>query len=927
MNKIKNIIYKNIQFKKNVTSEGGALYKCIEEQEPDKKIIHIDNKNNGKMWGQATEPEILQLIEKNIGLYEVINNYPCKVYFDIDGDKNASLVEIKTIINKYFTNCLMSISGYEIENKNSYHIILNNYIINNADELQHLKIIVKYFFTLNSNFDWKVYTKNRNMKAINQSKRGKEIQKIIEDSNYKNHLITCFINPNSYNINDILPHKLEEKKLEDLTTKNYIDWSDIEKLELELPHNFNYEDNHSLLLITPLNNKHNHSYTWRVARFCFYNGLSFEQFIAWYKNKSNNEHNLNKWSRHWKLIKNHPEITRRDYIKFLSNFYPKLNKENYNEFKSLFKWSNNIKYIERLSQEDFIFNEKCKIINIGMGGGKTTQTIDYLKKLEDTLDDDLDYDSFIWITPNISLAENTYSRIKEAKINCNIYNSAKNKKDKQELIETSKNIIICLNSLFYTKKTEYNSYEVVVIDEIETFLKLFNNNSTIKELNEVFKKFIHILKHCKKLILLDAFISKITINFLEDLDINYEVIKRTKEPQTRDAIIKKDFNSWLSDIIKDLKNNKKLLIFYPLKNERKNKNKIIFPSMSNLVETIEKHTNKTGIFHNADASDKINSKLKDVNKHWTKYDFIIANNKINVGLNFDIEDYFDTCYLSIAGFNSPRDIIQFSYRTRNLKSNTIKYCYLDAINNIDCSHIESVPEYNEIFQNLNENIVIEKMADLKPTFNYFLERANYNITNENIYNELEPIKFLENDYYNYDNIPICDTLELKDIETAIYSQEATIIEKFQVKKHYFQNLFIPDIDEACLSDLWNNNKFNLISKIKKILYNDEIIKKFKNNYKWLYYFPDIIDNQFKFNSEDLETIFKNYKFKYLTHKSKDHLILTSYINNIYGQYAIVSKSDKNNNCSYSINDKFQHHYLIISENIKPDHKSEIIEFI
>ena len=923
MDKIKNITYKNLSFNKNISSKGGALYKCIDEKEDQKNIIHIDNQNSGKLWGQATEGEILKLIEKNIGLYEVITHYPCKVYFDIDGDKNASLVEIKAIINKYFTNCLMSISGYEIENKNSYHIILNNYIINNVDELQHLKVIVKYFYSLNSNFDWKVYTKNRNMKAINQSKRGKETQKIIEDSNYKNHLITCFINPNSYNINNILLHKLEEKKLEDLTTDNYIDWSDIKKLELELPPNFNYEENYSLLLITPLNNTHNHAYTWRVARFCFYNGLTFEQFIAWYKNKSDSKETLIKWARHWKLIKNHPEITRRDYIKFLSNFYPRLNKENYNEFKSLFKWSNNIKYIDRLSQEDFIFNEKCKIINIGMGGGKTTQTIDYLKKLEDTLDDYLDHDSFIWITPNISLAENTYSRIKEAKINCNIYNSAKNKKDKQELIETSKNIIICLNSLFYTKKTEYNSYEVVVIDEIETFLKLFNNNSTIKELDQVFKKFINILKHCKKLILLDAFISKITINFLEDLGINYEVIKRTKEPQNREAIIKKDFNLWMSDIMKDLKNNKKLLIFYPLKNPRKGTNPL--PSMADLVETIKAYTNKKGIFHNADSSCMTNSKLKDVNEHWTKYDFIVANNKINVGLNFD-KEYFDTCYLSIAAFNSPRDIIQFSYRTRNLKSNTIKYCYLDSSNNIDCSEIETVAEYNEIFKNLNENIVIEKMADLKPTFNYFLDRANYNITNENIYNELEPIKFLENDYYDYLNVPECDCVELKDYENAIYCQEASIIQKLQVKKHYFNNLFTIDTEDKILSDLWNNNKFNLISKIKKILYNDEIITQLKNNYKWTCMYPDKIDVKFKFDVVDLETIFKNYKFKYLTQKSKDHLILTSYINNIYGQY-VIKKTTKNKNCLFSIDEKFENYYIQIVDNIKPEPKKEVIEFI
>ena len=922
MSKIKSVIYKSISFNKNISDEGGSLHKCINDKSAGQKIIHIDNKNVGKLWGITDENKILNLIEKNIGLFEVIADYPCKVYFDIDGDINCLLPEIKEIINKYFLDCKMSISGYETEDRHSYHIILNNYIINNKEELSHLKQIVKYFNSLNSNFDWKVYTKNRNMKAINQSKRGKEIQKIIEDVDYKNHLITCFINLDSKNINNILIDKLEESQLEELTSQNFIEWSSIKKMKLELPKNFNYDNNLDLLRITPLDNNNNHAYTWRVARFCFYNNITFIQFMTWYKNKSDTEDNLNKWKRHWDLLKNHPEITRNQYIEFISNFYPELNKDNYNEFISLFNYNVKTKYIDSLSQEDFIFDQKCKIINIGMGGGKTTQTINYLKKLEDNVDEYNETDSFIWITPNISLAKNTFSRIKENGIMCNIYDSAKNKVAKKELIENSKNIIICLNSLFYTNKNQYTTYEVVVIDEIETFLKLFNNNDTLKELDVVFKKFIDILLNCKKLILLDAFISKITLNFLDNLGINYEIIKRNNESSTRQAIIKKNFNSWLSNIIQDLKDNKKLLIFYPFKNPRKKQG---LPSMAELVETISSHTNKSGIFHNADSSDSTNKKLKDVNKSWVKYDFVVSNNKINVGLNFDIE-YFDTCYLSIAGFNSPRDIIQFSYRSRSLKSNTIKYCYLDHYNNTNCTKIENVSEYNDIFKKLNCDIVIEKMADLKSTFKYFLSKAKYNITNENLFEELLPIKLIENDFYNYDKIENRESNDIKEYEKLIYAQEASINTKLQVKKYYFKTLFMNGTNDEILSNLWNNNKFNLISKIKKILYQDENINKLKDNYNWTCLYPDNVDNTFKFNIDDLEFIFNNYKFKFLTRKSKDHLILTSYINNIYGSHVIKTKKQGHHSI-FTIDDEFKDYYIQIVENIKPLNINQKIEFI
>lgn len=900
------IVYKKITFYKNTGPDGGALKKTIDDLQENENVIHIHNKDYGRLWGRCTENDILRLIQKNIGLYEVIHKFPFKVYFDIDGDVNCNLQEIKDIINKYFINCNMSISGYENEDKNSYHIVLNNYIINNEDEREHLKNIVKYFNSLNSNFDWKVYTKNRNMKAINQSKIKKPIQSIIEDQEIKNHLITCFINKDSSNINNILIDKIEEAKIERAIKQDSLDWSKIEVQKLTLPEDFKYTNKLQLLQMTPLNKNNDHSYTWRVARFCYYNDLSFEDFISWYKNKSNDQSNFKKWKSHWNLLSNHPKVTVMDYIRFLSNFYPELVNKNINGFTDLFNYNtDNIKYIDTLTQDDFIFNKKCNIYNIGMGGGKTTQTINYLKNLDEDK-------NFIWITPNISLAKNTFTRIKENKIHCNIYDSAKNKKAKRELIESSKNIIICLNSLFYTNKI----YNVVVIDEIETFLKLFNNNSTLKELDTVFKKFIEILRNCDKIILLDAFVSKITLNFLDSLDINYDIVRRNNESSTRNAIIKKDFKNWLSDIVKDLNDNKKLIIFYPFKNERKNDN---MPSMKSLKDTIVKYTNKKGIYHNADSSDKSNSKLKDVNKHWVEYDFVISNNKINVGLNFDI-DHFDTCYLSIAGFNSPRDIIQFSYRARSLKSNTIKYCFLDHFNNLSSQEIENVKEYNDIFIKLNEDINKEKMANLKNTFYYFLNLARYNITNETLYDELTPIVFIENDYYDYDNIDNYDHSGIKDIEKCIYSQNASISDKLAVKKYYYKQLFKNNTDEKILNDLWNNNKFNLITNIKKVLYHDNIIKLLKNNYKWTYCYPDKVDKKFKFNKDDLQNIFDNYKFRSLTRESKDHLILKSYINTVYGCNAIKSKKDDNKNYKFYVDDNFKNNYLIISQNIKPETK-------
>ena len=64
-----------------------------------------------------------------------------------------------------------------------------------------------------------------------------------------------------------------------------------------------------------------------------------------------------------------------------------------------------------------------------------------------------------------------------------------------------------------------------------------------------------------------------------------------------------------------------------------------------------------------------------MNETWTKYDFVVSNNVLTVGVNFDVE-YFDQCFLFIAPFNEMRDIVQFSYRPRKITDAIIKLCFI-----------------------------------------------------------------------------------------------------------------------------------------------------------------------------------------------------------------------------------------------------------
>ena len=83
------------------------------------------------MWASATPEELLKVCNKDNGIYEVLSHFPQKVYFDIDCKIKTTDFYIKIInkINELFPKNNMAVSGSVTDEKTSYHIILNSYLI------------------------------------------------------------------------------------------------------------------------------------------------------------------------------------------------------------------------------------------------------------------------------------------------------------------------------------------------------------------------------------------------------------------------------------------------------------------------------------------------------------------------------------------------------------------------------------------------------------------------------------------------------------------------------------------------------------------------------------------------------------------------------------------------------------------------------
>tara|TARA_R110002126_G_scaffold226568_1_gene371247 strand:- start:624 stop:3491 length:2868 start_codon:yes stop_codon:yes gene_type:complete len=914
-------------FFKNISDKGGAMNEAIKESNPQTDIvIHSDTQKNGRAWGYTQPLKLLELIKNNKGIYEVITKYPHKLYFDIDktGDvKDSFLNDVKDIINKYFPNAELAISGSITPEKVSYHIIVNNYTIHNQEEREYVKQIIKHISeNVESSFDWKVYTKNRNMKCINQSKRDGRVQEIIENEDYRKHLITCFIN------DYCLPFPPINQEIEQTImiakSKAVYDIGTLPKLNLIEPNDFDFFTAEPIqkLPMFPISKDFDHNYTHLVGRYCYYNNISLEHFLSWISKKHNplTEEIKKKWAYHFSVMDKFPKPSEAKIMAVLSYYYPNMKKDkSYKAFANTFALpENKISYIETITQDNYNSNNKYSIFNVGMGGGKTFQTIEYLKNETEN--------GFIWLCPNKALANNTLNRLQDNKIETAYYLDFNAKQKTDGILNDSKNLIIVLNSLHYIS---IKNYSVIVIDEIETLIDKFLGDF-MKMKKQIWETFKRIILKAKKVIFLDAFITTKTLNFIKNLEgeINTPMViyQRLNEPSTRTVEIMKNQSIMLNDIITNIKNNKKCFIFYPYKNGSKNGNIISMEALSTLIQ---KETGKNGLYYNADVDDKVKGGLKDVNKSWKEFDFIITNNIITCGVNYERKD-FDYAYLFVASHNSPRDIIQVSYRARFLSSENIKVCYMGIMNQPNTFQIDTYEIGCPIYKALIDSILLEKHSPLKKTLQLFCNKAHYKFEiNEKVLSA-DLKKYISNLVSNcevgfsYSMIDDIDFRYAELIQQNIFSQTATMIQKIMLQKYFFQLTFkqsaqdvkfhtdFNDKEITVIAYAWNENLSGFFSKTCEVLSQPssifQKIKEFNNNEG---IFPT--EDELKciaLNQPITDEIFKKFNFKYITSKSSPKKIIKEIFNTFFMKHIITSKytTESQKQVDYETNSDYYNYF-------------------
>lgn len=224
----------------------------------------------------------------------------------------------------------------------------------------------------------------------------------------------------------------------------------------------------------------------------------------------------------------------------------------------------------------------------------------------------------------------------------------------------------------------FEKYDLVAVDESETIAHQFYSEATHRQnLIKNHEIFADVLSTATKVLFADAFLGQRTIQISEALRaINHsQIIDNTFCPYKREAVelrvIKKGksmpaLGEFCNRIMADLKAGKRVAVVWGSKGKAKA-----------FAETFLKKTEYKWRLYSSDSTETERNELKNVNHSWQDLNLLMYTSTITVGISYDpeiAEAQFDTLYLYASAAGSlPRDIAQSLLRCRKIKSNKLVY--------------------------------------------------------------------------------------------------------------------------------------------------------------------------------------------------------------------------------------------------------------
>lgn len=510
---------------------------------------------------------------------------------------------------------------------------------------------------------------------------------ISEPSNYKSK-ISNIIKKYEW-LEDFKPTLDNIKVIPDFIYKLIIDYIDSKKNNIySLPDGFNNEDKINDDTLTEIQKLF---YILSPARFDDYDewikiglmiksfGLSFDLFLELSKRSSKfcgYSESLKKWQSF------RPSKSTIDYLHYIAKYD---NIEEYNKIVPIDDKPDNEIIRKNLLEMNsrYLLNKDFKLTNI------RTDNIPYLNpKLIDNIDRwQIDqtiksinikspYDTgkttlitaiiekyepkrILWLSYRKTLTDNLLSVFKDFDF-----------KDYQNREYQADRLICQIDSIKHLIETDlFNdeiiipSYDLIIIDEVESILNHFLNTVTMKgENRELFELMVDIIKSSNKIISLDGDLGNRAYNFLDSFGESLSVHNNICI-NPRNYILNNNEINFKQQIIDDLNNGLKIVL--------------CSLSCTFLVEfeivLRELLPNKKLLFYTSKTGDtKKKSDLKNIDEVWGNADLVAYSPTIEAGVSFDKENYFNKIYGLIEdGSCCARAFRQMLARVRKITDNNI----------------------------------------------------------------------------------------------------------------------------------------------------------------------------------------------------------------------------------------------------------------
>ena len=207
----------------------------------------------------------------------------------------------------------------------------------------------------------------------------------------------------------------------------------------------------------------------------------------------------------------------------------------------------------------------------------------------------------------------------------------------------------------------YPSYDLVIIDEIESILKHFDSDKTFHgKSKETFEFIQNVIINSPKLMVLDGDVGIRTYDYIKSFGQCVNIVNDIKINQ-KDFKVTQDEAYFKEKIIKNLTNGEKVVL-------------VSMPGTKcvSYAENFGKiFPNKKILFYTGSSDDSSKEDFKDVTNVWNKCDLLIYSPTCEAGVNFDVK-HFDRMYGIISnGSTTPRGFLQMLARIRKVTNNKI----------------------------------------------------------------------------------------------------------------------------------------------------------------------------------------------------------------------------------------------------------------